>query len=438
MRHQLTLLILALLINSTALGASRDELESEVASLNDRVSMLEQKIEQLLAHMPQPEPGASSVLLTQNKPDPATEMAQAPKRFSMGGIIKVDLIGNSVSTGQPGGSNYGDLSLLPQLIPLDNTGEHNQTSASARASRLWVKATSPTSLGELGAYLEFDFSSNDGAGDERATNSYNPRLRHAYATFRNFTIGQTSSTFLNTLAYPEVNEGFGPAGILNIRQPLVRYTRQQGDWHWFLAAEQPETVIRNRSAERLSLDDDRLPDLIGRIEKRGAFGSWSMAALVRQLRMDDTHSDTARGVGLSTSGRLYLSNANNVRFALTYGEGLGRYINYNGFDDALLDPDNNLEPVSAWSGYLAYQHWWSENWRTNISVGYASADIDEKLLLAPINERYRSTHLNLLWSPVPDATFGLEWAWAERVLTDGQRGDINKLQFTSTYKFRQR
>ncbi len=50
-----------------------------------------------------------------------------------------------------------------------------------------------------------------GQGDERVSNSYAPRVRHAFFTYNNWLFGQTWMTFFNVGALPENLDFVGPA-----------------------------------------------------------------------------------------------------------------------------------------------------------------------------------------------------------------------------------
>ena len=52
-----------------------------------------------------------------------------------------------------------------------------------------------------------------------------------------------------------------------------------------------------------------------------------------------------------------------------------------------------------------------------------------------MNRESFSTHLNLIWSPTLNSSIGLEWLHGYRELEDGRSGDLNRIQFTSTYQF---
>lgn len=84
-------------------------------------------------------------------------------------------------------------------------------------------------------------------------------------------------------------------------------------------------------------------------------------------------------------------------------------------------------------GYLAWQHWWSHRWRSNLVAGAAwqgdegAADTE--------NARLASMHANLLFSPMPSTTAGLEVIYARRTRFDGRTGALGRLQLTALRKF---
>ena len=423
-------------IGQPALGATNEELEQEVTDLKARVAYLEERLARLIDH-------AETTATNAAPTNPAPQVAHVeqeetePERPSMsiGGDIRLDLIANSRSVGGAGGPNASDVFFVPAAIPVDDTGERHQLSSSARASRLWFNATTPTPYGNLGAYIEMDFFSRDGAGNERSSNAYNPRMRHAYASFRNFTLGQTTSTFQNMTAFPEINSG--PAGILNTRQPVIRYTVDRDDYSLSFAAEQPETTLYDLAGSKIAVDDDRVPDLVARIDWQRQNGNISLAGVLRELRLDDpVLSDSATGGGLSVSGRWYTRGANNLKFSASYGEGIGRYVSYNSFMDGWMTPAGDLELIPLTAGHVAYQHWWNSRWRSNVVIGYAEADYDAGELLQAIDEQYLSWHLNLFWSPISQASFGIEWLHGRRDLRDGRSAELDRILLTMLYKFR--
>ncbi len=441
-----------LLLAATApLRAADDkvqDLKQEINRLRDRVEILESRLQRVLQQVSREDGSISDDSGAENNAGtggdtvvtPVTAAALDPPPgpdVSIGGRIKFDAIYNSRSVGGPGGSNRADQAFSPAAIPLEGAGEHDQTSYSARDSRLWVTAHTPTPVGDIAAYVEMDFVGG-GTGNEKVSNSYTPRLRHAYAGYGGLTVGQTYTSFMNVSAFPEINDANGPPSILNVRQPLLRYRHAFDRGGVLLSMEQPETTLTANSG-RIAPDDDRVPDIIGKLEFGGLRGNWSVAAMLRQIRIDgygdDDISDSAWGGAVSASGRLYLNRRDNLRFTLAYGNALGRYLSYNSFDDGIVDAGGNIELTPVAGGFVSYQHWWSETLRSSFTAGYARADPHRIVRPEEMTESFYSTHINLLWSPTLKATLGIEWLHGHREQEDGRSGDLDRIQFTSTYKF---
>jgi hypothetical protein len=431
-----------------AFGETTEEalqiLKAEAKVLNQRIEQLERRLEQESAARTPPEPKAVSQKTEASRVPESRrplEIPEADISVTVGGRVKLDTIFNTVSVGGPGGSNLGDTALFPELIPVGKRHEDNQTSFSARESRLWVKSHAPTGYGNLNAYLEIDFSTSqalpgDRPGNERATNSYSPRLRHAYGTFGNLLVGQTWSTFMNAGAFPETNDANGPVGQIDVRQAQIRWT-EPFDWGDVqIALENPETTLTDPGGVRATPDDDRFPDLALKLSHQGDWGQWSLAGLLREIRSDGgTASDEAFGGAVSLAGRIKTFGQDNLRFNLNYGNALGRYIALNAFNEGDIDAAGRVELSDVYGGFLAYQHWWGPRLRSTLAYSIAGADNDLTRVPATVTEWVESYHANLLWSPVLQATFGLEYIHARRELENGQDGELDRVQFSAIYNF---
>lgn len=98
-------------------------------------------------------------------------------------------------------------SFLP-VQPFDNTTPQRQFYVTARTSRFGVTTTTPTGIGDVGARLEADFNSPspNGYSTQLTTNGVTFRLRQAYATFGNFLVGQSWSTYMDLMSLPDTVE----------------------------------------------------------------------------------------------------------------------------------------------------------------------------------------------------------------------------------------
>jgi hypothetical protein len=365
-------------------------------------------------------------------PQPPPRVDTVPT-ITVGGRLKLDVIANSASAGG-GSENRANVALLPGAIPVSGDGQGVQTKFSARNSRLWFKAFAPTPVGDVASYIELDFFSSGSDGNESVVNGYVPRLRHAYGQWGEWLGGQTYSTAIDLDAYPEINDDGLPLGVLLVRQPLVRWHRA---WHkrsLAIGLESPDSLVRGTDGRRLSPDDERLPDLAVRYEQRHRWGHLSVAALGREIRIDEAYADDAAfGGALSVSGLVRVAGRDDIRFLLSGGNAIGRYLSGGFVDDARIGTDGNLDLITAAGGYVAYRHWWSRNWRSNLLFG--ATWLDDDGALPEENERAYSVHANLLWSPLVTTSFGVEWIHAERQRVDGRDGSLERLQFTAIHKF---
>jgi hypothetical protein len=83
---------------------------------------------------------------------------------------------------------------------------------------------------------------------------------------------------------------------------------------------------------------------------------------------------------------------------------------------------------------IAYQHWWDKAWRSTFAYGFEQADQPD-FVTATMSRQAQSVHANLLWSPLPQATVGIEYIYGTRQLIDGQNGNISRAQFSTRYNF---
>ncbi len=358
-------------------------------------------------------------------------------KLSVGGRVKVDAIYNADSVGGIRTSK-SDLAFSPTSIPIPATGR-NSLDANLRDSRVWATLKLPVGKESLSTYIEFDFfnTKKDAAGHTHVANE--PRLRHLYSSFRNFTIGKTYTTFTNLSSYPEINDSNGPVGDLIIRQELIRYNLSRSWGEIFLAMEKAESTFSTSTGGRFQVNDDQIPDFIGKVKFSDSWGNLSIAVVVREINADRKIvtgiNDKQWGTAFSIAGRLYTSSQDNLRFTFSYGNALGRYASFNAFNDATFDNLGKINLTEIVGGHLAYQHWWTTTLRSSLVVGTAYANQDTSTVPVTINKIFASSHLNLLWSPIRKMTLGLEWLHGYRGLENGNDGHMDRLQFSAVYKF---
>src|SRR5690606_18007781 len=210
--------------------------------------------------------------------------------LTFGGFVKADI---AIGSNGDGGANNYVLGQPRNFAALARNGENDWgVGFSARETRLTF-GTSTANVGgdTLRTYEELDFNQNasDG-GNEYVSNSYNPRLRQAFGTWKGWTIGQTYSTFTDMSVLPEILNQGKHAAFLHVRQPLVRYTMAAPGGSLMMSIENPEDggliYTVNDKGERVKTStsaDQSIPDIALRYNLKTGYGHYSLALLGRQL-----------------------------------------------------------------------------------------------------------------------------------------------------------
>ena len=402
--------------------------DADVAALEARVAELEALVQQLVSAKAEAEPAAAPVVMQMNAD-------AAPKHsYKFGGYVKFDSLTSWYSDGDLAPGSAGTQFYIPATIPVgDAPSSGPDTDFQARASRINFSSNHNLDSGaKIRTFFELDFFLSPG-GDERVSNSYNPRLRQAYFTYNNWLFGQTWSTFQDVGALPETLDFIGPSESTTfMRQAMVRYT--MGDWEF--AVENPETTITPfGGGSRIVADDGPIPDLVGRYTARIDNGYIKAAAMLRQLNYEVSGvEEDELAYAVSLSGK-HAFGEDDLRWMATIGTGVGRYLGLNTSNGAVLDADGNLDAIDQWGAFASYRHFWTDKWRSNFTLGYLSIDNDTTLTGEGVTSDVYSVHANLLYSPVPKMTIGAELMFAEREVESGDQGDMTRFLFSAKYVF---
>ena len=415
-------------------------LEAQLAELKDQVVLQQNTIAQQDARI-----SFDEGMIEEARP------TKKGTKFQYGGFIQLDTMATSYGEGKPGSDLLEDF-LVASLIPVEpadgKSDSYSSTNMHAKTSRFYFTTNTPTDYGNLSSRVELDFILSN-QGDERISNSWSSRLRHAFLKWdydQNSSIlaGQSWSTFFNVSALPDVLDFVGPVGTIFNRQPQIRWT--SGGLQ--LAVESPATRLNRDVGGSLSTSFDEfhegIPDLVARYNGSSGDLNWTVAGIVRELSYEDRSSsaieedsDSQFGYGLSLSGKWALGN-NDLRFMANYGDALGRYMGLNAFNDGYVDANGDIETIDQWGLTLAYRHMWSDKWNSTFSVSAIAADnpgTGDFALADSLAKQYQSFHANLSYMPAPGLRFGGEVIYATKELEDGRDGDMSRLQFAAKYAF---
>ena len=342
--------------------------------------------------------------------------------FKLSGFIDVDAHVTNFSDGPVASNSIARDFYIPSATPIGGE-EYTVTDLTAQASRFAVTAQKPVGDNQVTGYLELDFLGS-AQGNELVSSSFSPRLRRAYIDYKGWRIGQEWTTFQNTSAIPESASFLILSdGMVFGRQAQIRYTN--GPWQF--AVENPNTTSLNFG----SVDDNLLPDFVGRYNFRGDFGNISVAAIARQLRADfGANEEDVFGYGLSVSGRVNVGDDGDIRFGITGGEGLGRYIGLAASRASALDPNGDLEAITSYGGHIAWRQPVGEGSR--ISLGYSGLFVDNPDYLGgKLKNQVQSVFGAYLWDVAPKVTLGTEILYGVRELENGLEGDVTRLTFST-------
>jgi hypothetical protein len=316
-----------------------------------------------------------------------------------------------------------------------------------RQSRLGVKGSVPTDLGELKTQFEFEMF---GVGGDAGQTTI--RLRHAYGELGHFGAGQTWSPFMDIDVFPNSLEYWGPSGMVFFRNVQVRWMPIQGDTRMTIALERPgASADAGTYAERIPKDVTGrfpAPDLSAEYRLGQPWGYVEAAGIVRYMVWDDNSptpqrdlSGNAVGWGLNLSSNIKISK-DVLRLQVVYGQGIENYMNEGpadvGIDSTVGTPMSGKGKTLPVLGIVVFlDHTWNDKWST--SIGYSRVDITTvNGQTADAFKLGQYALANLLYTPVPNFMTGIEFQYGQRKNnSDGWKVDDFRIQFGAKFNFSQ-
>lgn len=328
-------------------------------------------------------------------------------------------------------NELGDVG-VNQFVALDGesvpTGVLNMN---ARSSRIGFATSTETDSGPIKTMVEFDWA--DGA-----------RLRHAYGEWNGFLAGQTWTNFGRPIGMTMVLDDLPQVGVLPTRQAQIRYTTGP----FSVALEDPSelggTVI-GMGGQTATSAKDSIPDVT--FNYIGKFDAMllSVGAVARQLGVDDGQNDDSKfGWGVTVQSAYRISPMFTLKAGLTHGDGIGGYIANSPVAPAYVDPQSGkVDTIEATGGTVGLELNIDSKSQFNIGYGYAKGDLDDAvsagIFPGPAQrgafEESSDIHVNYLYTPVHNVTYGLEVSQQSIELYDGRSGDAVRIQGSFIYKF---
>ena len=355
--------------------------------------------------------------------------------FKYGGYVKMDALSTYYRNGDVApDSPLRDIHLASQ-IPVGMTDENYDLDFHVKESRFNLETVTILEDREIKGFLEMDFLLSK-QGDEKVSNSFNPRLRHFYLATGPWLFGQTWTTFMIVVLPDDLDFSGAPEGIVFGRQPQVRFTH--GPWQ--LSLENPETTVTpHGGGPGFVTESGRMPDIVGRRNFNGDWGSLGMAAIGRQLHYQNPatgREDRQPGWGVTAGTEIKVGEKDDLKAQVTAGQGLGRYLALNFVNSGVVDTTKSeVETIGTYNGWIGYRHFWNDRWRSSVNASFFLADNEASLTGGKVNKAAQSYSINLLYSPAAELTMGVEYIHALRELEDGTDGTMDRLQFSARYNF---
>jgi hypothetical protein len=288
-------------------------------------------------------------------------------------------------------------------IPLNNTaaGHENELRFSARQSRLSLEAqANPDPVTHIDSYFELDFLGAAPTANSVESNSYNPRIRHLYASYDRSDLGlhllagQTWSLLTMSKSgidgkqsdenIPLTIDAQYVPGFDWARQPQFRIVKDFGKTFWLAASvESPQTNyytgpnglvpastgtvnISNGGGSNFysgnNYSDEVAPDVVAKAALDVPLGHFEAYGVARFLhdRLSEPGSGTSNTVLAGGGGAAALVHVVpkmlDLQASFLAGEGIGRYGTAQ-LPDATIGADGSPKPlpeVEALAGVIAH------------------------------------------------------------------------------------
>ena len=304
---------------------------------------------------------------------------QAPSTIEVHGFIMVDA-GYNFNSIDP---DWFDV-MRPTKLPKykGQFGADGNIYYSVRQTRLGIRSSTPTWLGELKTRFEFDLF---GFGKDAGQTTFH--LINAYAEIGKMGAGQTSSVFMDLDVFPVTLDYWGPlTRVFNFNVQL-RYTPIRKDNERLaIALERPggkadggefENTVEIQQVKPVF----QCPNLAVHYRRQYEWGHFQVSGVAKMMKWKDADSSgidlsgKAFGWGININTAIRVTENVRIKFQGLAGEGLENYIADAPADVALkADAANSAKPIKGvalpvWGFFSFLEVDWSAKWRS--TLGYS-------------------------------------------------------------------
>ena len=376
----------------------------------------------------------------------------APKYFNAPGMPRFSVIGKEREFYLGiGGYIRGSLSydfgnpiespmyFVTSAIPMQpQAGNGSLVQMSAASSNIFFNFVAlPHTENKVGAYVDFGFA--------EGLDNYGFSLKAAYLTYRNLTVGYTTSLFTDGAAAAQTIDQQGPNAMTFLFNTVIDWQKRFGK-HWKVGAglEMP-SVNANYSAGNYGVNQ-RLPDIPFYVQygwKEGK-GWLRLSGLIRNMEYHNAvlgKNSTQTGIAVKLSGVSPLTKRLNLYSQSVFGRGIASYVQDLqglGLDMVSVDAGSGrMKGVEVVASYLGLQYIINEKLSTSATFSEVKCFLPEDYSGEQGDIYKEGVYFvtNLIYKVSPVLTTGVEYLWGSRK----DRNDVfhhnNRLQASLRVNF---
>ncbi len=311
--------------------------------------------------------------------------------------------------------DQGDTAFV-NVIGEPSTATSGTFGSTVRQSRIGLRTSTPSALGDIGGQLELDLFASNGTAELR--------LRHANITIGdNWLIGQYWTNFQPLDTYPTSVEFNGPVGIAFARQPQIRYTNSFGT----------NTDFSVSLEENVSGSNSNDPVLTAAAEYNDGTYVARISGLYGKAETSDGATEVDQwGVTLSGSVRPWEGGLFQVNYVT--GQAIGPYLI--GLGNAIVNGQAN--DVDGYTIELRQDL--GAKWNVGIAYGREDYDLATNSFSdgsGSLNfTELETIHVNAFYQATDSLTLSAEYIYGERNdATTGDTFDGSRVQVAAQLNF---
>ena len=317
-----------------------------------------------------------------------------------------------------------------------------------RQTKLGIRSTTPTRLGELKTQFDFDLV---GFGKDVGQTTFH--VVNAYGQLGKIGAGQTASVFMDLDVFPVVEDYWGPLSRVFFLNIQLRYAAiEKENEKLIFALERPgATADGGDYSNSIELQNVKpvfkLPNLTAQYRKTGNWGHMQMAGIAKSIKWKDLDtsgydlSGSTVGWGGNLSTVINAGNKIKLKMQGVYGKGIENYIADVTPDVGLKSQPGNLaQPfqgtaLPAWGFFTFAEIKWTKTLES--SVGYSMLKIENSDLQSTrAFKRGQYGLINFRYHPVTNLVCAIEYQYGRRDnFSDGFYSTGNKIQLSFEFLF---